>query len=54
MAGGSKALNHPPPRMPYDIFCFIPGNRSTFPVSINETESVDNLRDKIKPRTVTS
>jgi len=36
--------------MSYDIFCFIPGDRSTFSVSINETESVDNLRDKIKAK----
>ena len=36
------------PRMPSDVFCFIPGDDSTFSVSIDETELVDNLKKKIK------
>ena len=34
--------------MPYNIFCFIPGDHSTFPVSIDETELVGNLKKEIK------
>jgi len=34
--------------MPSDVFCFIPGDPSTFSVSIDETELVDNLKKKIR------
>jgi len=45
-----KLIHHPPrpPRMPYKISCFIPGDHSTFPVNIDETEFVDDLKGKIK------
>jgi len=37
--------------MPYDLFCFISGHHSIFPESIDETELVGNLKEKIKERT---
>jgi len=36
--------------MKYDIFCFKPGDHSTFTVNINENGLVDHLKDKIKAR----
>jgi len=34
--------------MRYDIFCFIPGDQSTFPIKIDETERVGHLKTAIK------
>ena len=34
--------------MPSEVFCFIPGEDSSFPVKIDETESVGTLKEEIK------
>jgi len=36
--------------MPYKIFCFIPGDHSTFAVKIDGDEDVNDLKDKIKAK----
>jgi hypothetical protein len=34
--------------MPYKLFCFIPGDKCEFPVDIDETQTVGDLKKKIK------
>ena len=45
-----STIHHPPPRMPYKIPCWLPGDHSTFLVDIEEHSLVDDLKDKIKEK----
>ena len=48
VAGGTPETASEPSEMPYTIFCMIIGHDSTIPVSINETETVGDLKKAIK------